>query len=195
MPHIVFLFCDNVGWSNLGYHRSVPTKEVVTPNIDALARTGLELDRMYTYKFCSPSRSSLLTGRLPMHVNIYNSNPAQPGAGIPIGMTLISEKLTSVGTMCSARCVCTCSLISSRTVCLLSLLVPFQVGYESHFVGKWHVGMATYNQTPVARGFKSSLGYFHSENDYFTQERADGPCRSGEGGDKKSFVDLWDTSA
>lgn len=123
MPHIVFLFCDNVGWSNLGYHRSVPTKEVVTPNIDALARTGLELDRMYTYKFCSPSRSSLLTGRLPMHVNIYNSNPAQPGAGIPIGMTLISEKLTSVGTMCSARCVCTHMLTHLFSHCLSSLSV------------------------------------------------------------------------
>ena len=33
-----------------------PTREVVTPSIDELARTGLELDRMYTYKFCSPSR-------------------------------------------------------------------------------------------------------------------------------------------
>ena len=98
-------------------------KDIHSPNIDALARTGLELDRMYTYKFCSPSRSSLLTGRLPMHVNIYNSNPAQPGAGIPIGMTLISEKLTSVGTMCSARCVCTHMLTHLFSHCLSSLSV------------------------------------------------------------------------
>ena len=45
-PHLVFLFCDNVGWSNLGYHRTHPTREVVTPQIDGLVRTGLELDRM-----------------------------------------------------------------------------------------------------------------------------------------------------
>ena len=45
-PHLVFLFCDNVGWSNLGYHRTRPTREVVTPQIDGLVRTGLELDRM-----------------------------------------------------------------------------------------------------------------------------------------------------
>ena len=45
-PHIVFLFCDNVGWANLGYHRETPTREVQTPNIDGLARSGLELDRM-----------------------------------------------------------------------------------------------------------------------------------------------------
>ena len=51
---------------------------------------------------------------------------------------------------------------------------------------KWHVGMATHAQTPIARGFASSLGYFHSQNDYFTQQRAEG-C----GGNL--YVDLWDT--
>jgi hypothetical protein len=106
-PHIVFLFCDNVGWSNLGYHREEPTKEVQTPVIDALVRTGVELDRMYTYKFCSPSRSSFLSGRLPVHVNIYNDDPARPGAGVPIGMTMISEKLAA------------------------------EAGYLAHFIGKW----------------------------------------------------------
>ena len=49
----------------------------------------------YTYKFCSPSRSSLLSGRLPIHVNVYNDDPARPGAGVPVGMTMISEKLVS----------------------------------------------------------------------------------------------------
>ena len=56
----------------------------------------------------------------------------------------------------------------------------------SHPNQKWHVGMATHAQTPVARGFASSLGYFHSRNDYFTQQRAEG-C----GG--KLYIDLWDT--
>ena len=37
-PHLVFLFCDNVGWANVGFHRSTPTPEVVTPNIDELVR-------------------------------------------------------------------------------------------------------------------------------------------------------------
>ena len=106
-PHIVFLFCDNVGWSNLGYHREEPTKEVQTPVIDALVRTGIELDRMYTFKFCSPSRSSFLSGRLPVHVNIYNDDPARPGAGVPIGMTMISEKLAA------------------------------EADYLAHFIGKW----------------------------------------------------------
>ena len=104
-PHIVFLFCDNVGWSNVGYHRSVPTPEVKTPRIDELARTGLELDRMYTYKFCSPSRSSLLSGRLPIHVNVVNADPtiynasesSGTGAGIPRNMTGLASKMKEGG--------------------------------------------------------------------------------------------------
>ena len=63
-PHIVILFVDNLGWANVGYHRppALDPSQLSTPNIDALAAAGMELDRHYTYKFCSPSRSSLMSG-------------------------------------------------------------------------------------------------------------------------------------
>ena len=94
-PHIVILFADNLGWANVGYHRppALDPSEISTPNIDALAAAGLELDRHYTYKFCSPSRSSLMTGRLPFHVNVYNDDPARPGQGVPANMTMLPLKL------------------------------------------------------------------------------------------------------
>eukprot|EP01063_Lacrimia_lanifica_P015644 TRINITY_DN22333_c0_g1_i1.p1 TRINITY_DN22333_c0_g1~~TRINITY_DN22333_c0_g1_i1.p1 ORF type:complete len:539 (+),score=165.43 TRINITY_DN22333_c0_g1_i1:33-1649(+) len=157
-PHVVVLFADNMGWANVGWNRppGADPREYATPHLTALAADGMILDRHYTYKFCSPSRSSLLSGRLPMHVNIYNDDPARPGAGIPVGMTLLPEKLRGAG-------------------------------YATHFIGKWHVGMARGSaQPPEARGFDSSLGYFHSANSYYTAERAEG-C----GG--VPAVDLWDT--
>ena len=82
-PHLIVLFADNLGWANVGYHRpeGVDLREYATPHIDALAAEGMQLDRHYTYKYCSPSRSSLLSGRLPVHVNIYNDDPAMPGQG------------------------------------------------------------------------------------------------------------------
>ena len=88
-PHIVVLLADNVGWANVGFHRppGEDPREVQTPNIDALHADGLELERHYTYKFCSPSRSAFLSGRLPMHVNIYNDDPSRPFAGVPANMT------------------------------------------------------------------------------------------------------------
>ena len=66
-PNLVFMLVDDWGWANVGYHCNPPTNEVVTPNIDGLVKEGLELDQHYAYQFCSPSRSNLLSGRLPIH--------------------------------------------------------------------------------------------------------------------------------
>jgi arylsulfatase B len=100
-PHLVYVLSDNLGWGNVGYHRAVspsgPSPEVQTPNIDQLVASGVELDRLYTYKFCSPSRASLLTGRFPLHVNMHNKALSIPGSGMPLGFTTIAQKLKSAG--------------------------------------------------------------------------------------------------
>ena len=145
-PHIVYILVDDWGWANVGYHRNPPTREVDTPNIDSLVKEGLELDQFYVYQFCSPSRSSLMSGRLPIHVNdlnqdIDNYNPNDPVsgyAGIPRNMTVIASKLK-------------------------------EAGYATHLVGKWHAGCATPDHIPIGRGFDSSFGYLNGMNDYYTE--------------------------
>ena len=104
-PNIVMLLIDDYGYANIGYHAGQSNKEVVTPNLDSLALTGVILERHYAYKFCSPTRSSLQSGRLPVHVNYLNIepesyNPKDPVSGyqgIPVNMTTIASKLQSVG--------------------------------------------------------------------------------------------------
>lgn len=89
---------------NVGYH-SPNDPETQTPNMNALVKEGIELDRHYTHLMCSPTRSSLQTGRLPIHVNAQNEetgvhNPADENsgyAGIPLGMTGIAQKLAAGG--------------------------------------------------------------------------------------------------
>lgn len=165
-PHLVFMLVDDWGWANVGYHRNPPTKEVVTPNIDGLVKEGLELDQHYAYKFCSPSRSSLMSGRLPVHVNdqnaspnVYNPDDKMSGfAGIPRDMTGLASKLQAAG-------------------------------YATHQVGKWDAGMATHDHTPMGRGFQSSFGYYHHANDYYTEKA--GQCSYNS--TRASPVDLWDT--
>ncbi len=77
----------------------------MTPNLDALVKSGVELDQYYVHKYCSPSRSSYQSGRYPYHVNVVNvdmnnHNPQDPVsgfAGIPRNMTGIATKLKSAG--------------------------------------------------------------------------------------------------
>ena len=97
-PHVVFLLADDLGFHNLGYHND-NASECRTPTLDALAADGIVLERHYAYKFCSPSRSAMHSGRLPVHVNDQNAepevhNPADPVSGyqgIPINVSSSSS--------------------------------------------------------------------------------------------------------
>ena len=103
-PNIVFVLVDDWGWANVGYHRP-KNSEVRTPNIDRLVKEGIELNRHYVYHYCSPSRASIQSGRLPVHVGWVNDhnearNPTDPDsgfAGIPRNMTGLAEKMRQGG--------------------------------------------------------------------------------------------------
>ena len=62
-PNIVLILSDDQGPWAMG---NAGTDELYTPNLDALARDGLRLDRFFCASpVCSPARASLLTGRMP----------------------------------------------------------------------------------------------------------------------------------
>lgn len=152
-PHVLLLLADDYGWANWGLHNdgSGPhgkqlQAEIRTPNLDRLAKEGVLLDRHYAFRICSPSRSSLMSGRLAMHVNWKNTghtfrNPADPvsgSAGIPRNMTGMAAKLR-------------------------------QAGYKTHMVGKWDAGALTPEHTPYGRGFETFFGYHQHANDYWQE--------------------------
>ena len=58
-PNILVVVADDMGWADVGYHRS----PINTPVIDRLCRSGVELDRFYVAPMCTPTRAALLTGR------------------------------------------------------------------------------------------------------------------------------------
>ena len=58
-PNIVLVVLDDVGWSDLGCYGG----EIRTPNLDALARSGLRYLKFDINAVCSATRASLLTGR------------------------------------------------------------------------------------------------------------------------------------
>lgn len=93
-PHIIFILADDFGWHDVGFHNN---SEVHSPTIDALARDGLMLGRHYAYKVCCPTRSSFISGRLPIHVNVDNQNGVTTLNGVDIRMATIAEKLKEGG--------------------------------------------------------------------------------------------------
>ena len=62
---LVLLF-DDVGWGDFGCYGGGAALGVPTPNIDRLARQGRLLTSCYSEPSCTPSRATLLTGRLPI---------------------------------------------------------------------------------------------------------------------------------
>ncbi len=59
----IFLF---IGWSDLGFE----DPEIISPNIDYLAKTGVILNHAYTYSTCTPSRNSILSGLYAEHTGL-----------------------------------------------------------------------------------------------------------------------------
>jgi len=62
-PNIIFILADDLGYGDLSCYGHPYAQ---TPNIDQLARTGLQLKRCYALGVtCAPSRAAFMTGRFP----------------------------------------------------------------------------------------------------------------------------------
>src|SRR5947199_8081380 len=81
LPSILIILADDLGWSDLGCYGG----EIRTPNLDALAKTGLRFTQFYNCARCCPARASLLTGLYPHQagVGLMTSDRGAkfPGAG------------------------------------------------------------------------------------------------------------------
>jgi arylsulfatase I/J len=119
--------------------------EAFTPNLDRLAAAGLQLNRMYAYAECTPSRQALLSGRLPVHngVIMRDADRWDGGVNIDNGYDGLSPNVT-----------CFAKKLKDE-------------GYRTHVVGKQDgFGMATLEHLAVSekRGFDTSMGYFNHAN-------------------------------
>lgn len=77
-PNIIYLLVDNWGWGDL----SIQGSTIQTPNIDDFANQGLRLTNFNVQNQCTPTRSALHTGRLP----IRTGNQKVPAPGEPDGL-------------------------------------------------------------------------------------------------------------
>ena len=114
-PNLIIMNMDDMGWGDLGV-MGHPAKE--TPNLDRMASEGILFTEFYTSAaICSPSRASLLTGRLPLRNGFYQNTYPGRNAYTP-------QEITGG--------------IQEEEVLIPEILS--KVGYRSKIVGKWHLG-------------------------------------------------------
>jgi arylsulfatase A-like enzyme len=96
-PNILFILADNLGYGELGVYGGGATRGAPTPRLDRLSAEGLRLTNMNMEAQCTPSRSSLLTGRYA----IRSGTHSVPFGGVADGLTqwevTMAESLSAAG--------------------------------------------------------------------------------------------------
>jgi len=92
-PNILFIVGDDMGYADVGFHGC---KDIPTPNLDALAASGVKFTNGYVSgPYCSPTRAGLLTGRYQQRFgHEFNPNGAN---GMPTTETTIADRLKAAG--------------------------------------------------------------------------------------------------
>ena len=139
-PNILFFLADDLGFKDTGFCGGT----IKTPNIDRLAAEGTRLDQFYVQPVCSPTRSSLMTGRYPMRYGLQ-VGVVRPWAqhGLPLEERTLAQALK-------------------------------EVGYTTAICGKWHLGHLDHRYLPTSRGFDHQYGHYIGALDYFTHIRDKG---------------------
>jgi len=101
-PNIVLIYCDDLGYGDLGcYGSSIPT-----PHLDRMAAEGMRFTQFYSANpVCSPSRAALLTGRYPTRVGVPRVLFPNDTTGLPDDEMTIAQVLKASGykTMCVGK--------------------------------------------------------------------------------------------
>lgn len=129
-PNILFILADDLGWRDLGSYGS-PFNE--TPHLDKLASQGMRFTQAYTAgAVCSPTRGSLMTGKVPVRTGVTDYIPGLPSTG---------RKLVTQAT--------------NKQLALEEVTVAEALqsgGYQTFYAGKWHLGNAGFE--PQDQGFE-----------------------------------------
>lgn len=92
-PNILFIVGDDMGYADVGFHGC---KDIPTPNLDALATSGVRFTNGYVSgPYCSPTRAGLMTGRYQTRFG-HEFNPSG-SSGLPLTERTIADRLKAAG--------------------------------------------------------------------------------------------------
>eukprot|EP01083_Nonionella_stella_P006764 19580_1 len=145
--HIVFVLADDLGWGDVYFANQEST--IRTPTLSHYASKGIILDNYYVQPICTPTRASLMSGRYPIHVGLQHGVIRD---SVPDALPLH---------------------IHNKSVMLLPEYLKQHANYETHMIGKWHLGFYLRKYTPQERGFDHFYGYYTGNEEYWNHTS---PC-------------------
>ncbi len=128
-PNVLFILSDDQGpWAM----RCAGTPEIVTPNLDAIAASGIRCTDFFCVSpVCSPARASLLTGEIPSRHGVHDwiraGNMGPQGIDFLAGRTLVTDRVAAAG-------------------------------YRVGLVGKWHLGASDRPRDGYVRWYAHQSG-------------------------------------
>ena len=134
-PNILWIVVDDMGYGDPGCYGGGGAIGAATPHIDKLAREGLKLTSCYSQHTCTPTRSAILTGRLPVRTGLTRP--------ILAGDTLTKNPWDDEKSLAA----------------LLS-----ESGYHTLLSGKWHIGEPE-GMRPHDVGFDEFYGYYPAQKE------------------------------
>ncbi|BBB07572.1 sulfatase-like hydrolase/transferase [Sphingopyxis sp. EG6] len=157
-PNIILIVADDLGYNDISLNGGGVADGIVkTPNIDALAREGVNFTTAYAANAtCSPSRAAMMTGRYPTRFGFeFTAVPVQfaenmaHGEGVgPLRAIFHGDRITpdipdypDMG-------------VPANEVTIAEAVKA--AGYHTLHIGKWHLGEAPALR-PEAQGFDETL--------------------------------------
>ncbi len=142
-PNILLIVVDDMGYSDIGPFGA----EIRTPNLDALAKSGMIFTDFHTSASCSPTRSMLLSGT-DNHIAGLGSmgeliKPSQKGK--PGYEGYLNHRVVSIATLLR------------------------DAGYFTCMSGKWHLGHEPQHD-PSRRGFQKVFTMLQGGTSHFDDE-------------------------
>lgn len=129
-PNVLFILVDDMGWKDLACYGH-PLHE--TPNIDKLAKRGMRFTDAYAAcPICAPSRAAIMTGKFPSNTGFVDNFLSE----------LDGETLQRASD----------SQFMKRSEITLAEALQAH-GYQTGFVGKWHLSQEMENRQPTEQGF------------------------------------------
>ena len=122
-PNIILIFADDLGYGDVGCNGQ---EKIKTPNIDALAKSGIRFTQFYAgTSVCAPSRASLMTGLHTGHAPVRGNKTFRPEGQTPLPDSSITFAMELQ-----------------------------KAGYRTAAIGKWGLGFITTSGTPTKKGFE-----------------------------------------